>query len=52
MDLNLFPFSNILISLFYLMAPNDLLGVCRLQLHGDGERSVMKDVEKLSSVSR
>lgn len=32
------------------MMLNELLGVCRLQSHGDGYRSVMKDLEKLSSV--
>jgi len=30
------------------MMPNELLGVCRLQSHGDGHRSLVKDVEKLA----
>ena len=33
---------------FYLMMPNELLGVCRLQSHGDGHRSLLKDLEKLA----
>ena len=38
------------LSLFYLIVPQTLLGVFILQSHDDGGLSVIKDLEKLSSV--